>query len=1174
MQKTLKILAVFEDKEFFKLWIGQIFSYLGDAIIQIALMAWVMTFVTKAGPEMAKILFFFMLPSFFLSPVAGIISDRFSRKSVMLVSLLYRTVLVFLIPCLIFKNSLISDHNMAVILVYTFSFLLGTGSAFFYPAKQSAIPNLVKSENLQFANALNAGTATIAILLGAVITGMYINKIGLANSLFINGFIYILSVLFIACINWGKKAYSVYAPNCDYKAVSTDLKFTLSYLKQHRKTLRIILLSVVLALITASFFNSLNALATDYFKIGISGISRLKAMLGVGMIAGTLITLYLSKYLRLPYLLACSFIAVFLTTGTAQIVKTYDMAWCWLVVIGIANSIIVITLDTILQKVTPDRLRGKIFGFRSTVTTGMFLLTTWSVSEILMITSPITVFKMTAASSFTVALLILLFDKEFCYFLIRHTVGNIVRALFFIHIEGREYIQTSDKMILAGNHTGWLDTLILQVACKRPIWFVTGPFAFNIPVIRHLLRFFNIIPLQYGKGIEAVQNAVNILNKGEVVCIFPEGKLTTDGNLNKFNKGVAYMHKGSKAPIVPFVIHGGFEAWKYNKKLPTFRKVVIQFGQPVYNFEAENKDIVDDLKKRVQFIKDSLDRREKSKFDMNYYDNVLGLMQLKSDVHGAVKALSLKEKDGWKELSYIELSRQAKNFANYLIQNGIQREDRIAILSESRPEWGIALFASIQTGAITVPLDVKLTIPELTSILSDCLPRVICVSTHYLQTAKELKSLIPSIEEIYIIENVKEQEYPSVYELKGPEGDMGRNRDLHETALIVYTSGTTGNPKGVMITFGNIIAQLKDYEHIFKINSNDSLVSILPLNHLLELNVGFLGMLHMGAQVSYSKSLNPKEIGKIMKERQVTYMIVVPLFVKMLKTSVEKEIQKTSKSAQNTFGIMYKIAKYLPLSARRILFRQIIEQFGGKLKGFVSGGAPLDSEVGEFFERIGIPVYQGYGLTETSPSLTINSPNNSRTGSVGKILPSVMVKLSEEGEILAKGPNVMKGYYNKPEMTRDVIDEEGWFHTGDIGEFDKDGYLYITGRIKNMIVLGGGKKIFPEEVEAVLEKSPMVKELCVMSVKIQGGSKDGTEEVCAVVVPSDDMQKKYTDDPKSLEKEITNEINTLAKAGLAPYKCPTVVAIHADELPKTATRKVKRKLVQEWYYNQYTTVSL
>lgn len=750
---------------------------------------------------------------------------------------------------------------------------------------------------------------------------------------------------------------------------------------------------------------------------------------------------------------------------------------------------------------------------------------------------------------------------------------TLMKIFFSIEIEGREYLNSSEGLILAGNHTGWIDTLILQTATIRPIWYITGPVAFQMLVIRRIINFFNVIPLQYGKGTKALDAAVDKLNKGEIVCIFPEGKLTEDGNLNKFNRGVGYMHKNSKAPIIPFVIQGGFEAWAYNKPIPTFRKVVVQFGQPLNMPEAEEKEIANELKNRVQFVKDSLERREKSKRDASYYNNVLDLMQMKSDSHGAVKALSLKDKDEWKELSYIELSRQAKNFGNYLISKGIERGDRIAILSESRPEWGIAFFASIQTGAITVPLDIKLTISELNSILSDCLPRILCVSEHYLDTARELKNMIPSIQEIFVIEEKPENcDFPSVYDVKGPEGNMGKERSLDETALIVYTSGTTGNPKGVMITFGNIISQLKDFEQVFRISSEDSLVSILPLNHLLELNVGFLGMLNCGARISYSKSLNPKEIGKVMKEREATYMIVVPLFVKMLKTSVEKEIKKSSKSAQNLFDTMYQIAKYVPIPVKRLMFKQVIAQFGGKMKGFVCGGATLDVEVGEFFERMGMPIYQGYGLTETSPTITSNTPKFNRIGSVGKPLPSVMVRISDEGEILAKGPNLMKGYYNKPEMTQEVIDENGWFHTGDIGEFDKDGYLYITGRIKNMIVLGGGKKIFPEEVEAVLEKSPLVKELCVMSVKIQGGSKDGTEEVCVVIVPSDDIAKKYKDDFAGLEKELTDEVNKLAKAGLAPYKCPTVVAVCLEELPKTATRKVKRKDVQAWYYERCARV--
>ena len=282
----------------------------------------------------------------------------------------------------------------------------------------------------------------------------------------------------------------------------------------------------------------------------------------------------------------------------------------------------------------------------------------------------------------------------------------------------------------------------------------------------------------------------------------------------------------------------------------------------------------------------------------------------------------------------------------------------------------------------------------------------------------------------------------------------------------------------------------------------------------------------------------------------------------MLKNSIDKQINKQSPTAQKAFKIMYKISKIMPRQIRRIMFKSVIDGLGGKLECFICGGAPLEDNVAEFFERIGIPVFQGYGLTETSPTISTNRYGHSKIGTVGQPLPSVMVKIADNGEILATGPNVMQGYYNKPEMTAEVIDEDGWFHTGDIGEIDKQGYIKITGRIKNMIVLGGGKKIFPEEVEAVLETSSIIKEVCVMSLTIKSGNKAGTEEVGAIIVPSDELLKQSDEE---IQKILEDEVKKLSEANLAPYKAPTVVVIHRDELPKTSTRKVKRKDLKEWY---------
>ena len=762
---------------------------------------------------------------------------------------------------------------------------------------------------------------------------------------------------------------------------------------------------------------------------------------------------------------------------------------------------------------------------------------------------------------------VIIFDKSFRYFLLKGTIGQLFLAMFNYKFEGIENLPKTGKVILAGNHTGHLDPLIIQMATNRQLWFVTGPAAFKVPIIKHLLKYFNVLPLQFGKGLAAIEEGVKKLQNGEAVVIFPEGKFTSDGNLNQFHRGVGLMSIHANAPIVPFAIKGGYETWGKQRNLPKlFNKIVIQFGQPLYHNERDEKEIAHELQTRVSFMKKSLERKVRHQISRKHYDNFLDLMQEKSDIYGQVKALSLKTKNGYEEITYLELSREAKKFANYLIETiGINKGDRIAIICESRPEFGIGMFASIQTGAITVPLDVKLTVPEHTHILSDCNPRIILCSSHYLEHAIEVKNNVPSVEQIFVLDEEEREHHEilSVSQTNGDlEKDLGIPRTLDDTALIVYTSGTTGNPKGVMISFGNIFSQLKDFEFLMKLSNKNTLLSILPLNHLLELNVGFFGMLYMGAKVVYIKTLNPKELSSAMKEKQVTNMIVVPLVIKMLKNSIDKQLNKQPKSAQTAFKILYKLAKIMPLKIKRIMFKSIIDGFGGKIECFVSGGAPLENDIAEFFDRIGIPVFQGYGLTETSPTISTNCYGRNKLGTVGKPLPSVNARIAENGEILVTGPNVMQGYYNKPEMTAEVIDEQGWFHTGDIGEIDKQGYIKITGRIKNMIVLGGGKKIFPEEVEAVLETSPLIKELCVMSVKIKSGNKAGTEEVAAVICPSDDLQSKSDDE---IQKLLEEEVKGLSAKNLAPYKAPTVILIHREELPKTSTKKVKRKDLQQWY---------
>ncbi|MCR5261607.1 MAG: MFS transporter [Candidatus Gastranaerophilales bacterium] len=1138
--------------DFARLFAAQLFSHFSDATVQFILVAILLGISDKAGQSIAITFFTFMLPQFLTGLFSGVICDRFSRKSILYISCLYRVCVIVLL--------ILNFNNLTPFLIYCFSFLLGTGAAFFYPAKMSAITNIVEGSQLKFANAMTSAVGAVALLFGAL-TADRLMLLGAYKALGVIAVMYFAGFVLTSLINFRFPQKFIASQN-------NDVQLAINYIKRHKKALSIVVVSVILHFVVAIFSNTLNSLITDYFGLPFSDLTYLRTMLGIGIIAGMIITIYFARMMRVPNLFATGFMVLCLALVTAPLCKRVMYAWIWLLPIGAANAVVSVMLDTMLQKVSPDRVRGKIFGLLLTLNTLSLITGTLFVATTTNVLNPFFVFKIMALITFVLALLILLVDKPFRYFLLKATLGQIFLMFFKYKVEGAENIPLKSKVILAGNHTGHLDPFIIQMATNRPLWFVTGPAAFQTPIVKYLLKFYNVLPLKFGHGMDALEAAIQKLKGGEAVIIFPEGKFTPDGNLCKFNRGVGIMAREANCPIVPFAIKGGFETWGQTRRLPKlFNTIVIQFGQPITEICEDEKETVKELKTRVNFMKQSLERRSRYGINQKHCENFLDLMQEKGDTYGQTKALSLKTKNGYEALTYLDISRCAKKFANYLIDTvKIERGDRIAILSESRPEFSVGMFASIQTGAITVPLDVKLTVSEHSNILNDCNPRLFFCSSHYAEHAKQVKEQVPSIEQIFVLDDETEvSDLQKVSDLNADiNQDIGRPRSLNETALIVYTSGTTGNPKGVMISFGNIYSQLKDFEQIFKLSSDNTLLSILPLNHLLELNVGFFGMLYMGAKVVYMKSLSPKELTNTMKEKQITNMIVVPLVAKMLKNSIEKQINKQPKTLQMLFNFMFKLAKVMPRAIRRTMFKNLIDELGGKLECFISGGAPLEDNVAEFFNRIGIPVFQGYGLTETSPTISTNTYQHNKIGTVGKPLPSVRVKIAENGEILAAGSNVMQGYYNKPEMTAEVIDEDGWFHTGDIGEIDRSGYIKITGRIKNMIVLGGGKKIFPEEVEAVMENSPNIKELCVMSLKIKSGNKAGTEEVGMIFVPSDTLSSKSDDE---ITKTVEADVKTLGEKYLAPYKIPTQIVLHREELPKTSTKKVKRKVLLEWYEN-------
>lgn len=551
-------------------------------------------------------------------------------------------------------------------------------------------------------------------------------------------------------------------------------------------------------------------------------------------------------------------------------------------------------------------------------------------------------------------------------------------------------------------------------------------------------------------------------------------------------------------------------------------------------------------------------------------ENVFSLINNRVDRFGPRTALRLKESEGWKSLTFKDLSERSRALASYLLESGIAHGDKIAILSESRPEWAVAFFAGIRAGATIVPLDIKLTETELVSILSDCRPKALFYDAKHAEIAAKLPLRVDSIAKTYLVDDGKgSPERPSIDQLKPERLVESKDREQDEVALIVYTSGTTGSPKGVMTTFGNLIFQINSFEDMVNLTENDRFLSILPLNHLLELTGGFLGILNMGGCITFCHSLFPQEVIKLLKEERITGMIGVPLFFKALKAGIEREIRKRGEGELERFQAGLKKAEALPIEERRKLFAAVLGELGGELRVLICGGAPLEPEIAVFFEQLGIPMLQGYGLTETSPVTTGNSLRANRIGSVGKALPGLEVFIDKknptdsEGEILTRGPHIMKGYHHRDDLTSEVIDKEGWFHTGDIGHLDEEGFLFITGRIKNMIVLGGGKKIFPEEVEAALSQTPLAKEICVLGRKSTGGSKEGTEEVWAVVVPADPVVKECGNDIAKIQQTLKKELDALAEH-LASYKRPNKIAVSLEEFPKTATRKVKRQAVLEW----------
>ena len=535
---------------------------------------------------------------------------------------------------------------------------------------------------------------------------------------------------------------------------------------------------------------------------------------------------------------------------------------------------------------------------------------------------------------------------------------------------------------------------------------------------------------------------------------------------------------------------------------------------------------------------------------------------------------------------------------------GVERGDRVVIMSESRPEWAHCDFAILARGGVTVPIYPTLSAAQARYILADSGARVAIVSTGE-QAAKiqEVRHQLPQLEAIVVMEEgaasgVSIMGLDDVrhrgHELMNAEWgtakgfrDTARAVQPEDLATIIYTSGTTGEPKGVMLTHANLMSNVVAASEVLPVGPEDIALSFLPLSHSFERMALFLYMF-TGVTTIYAESM--ETIGRDVATVRPTVITGVPrVYEKMLARIMEKGgAAPGAKAALFKWAVKAGLGRARatlrgrrpgPLTnlqaslADRLVFSKIRAGVGGRLRFAVSGSAPLPVNVAEFFSGIGVPIVEGYGLTETSPVLTVNPVDAPRVGTVGKAVRDVELRIAEDGEILARGKNVMRGYYNKADATADAI-KDGWFHTGDIGSLDDDGYLTITDRKKDLLVTSGGKNVAPQPIEAVLKRSPIVSEAVVLG--------DRRRYIAALIVPDFTALERRLKDlgrPWAERDELVKRPDVLAiyqeivdglNRELAQYErikkiaiLPREFSIDSGEL--TPTLKVKRKIVeQKW----------
>jgi len=511
--------------------------------------------------------------------------------------------------------------------------------------------------------------------------------------------------------------------------------------------------------------------------------------------------------------------------------------------------------------------------------------------------------------------------------------------------------------------------------------------------------------------------------------------------------------------------------------------------------------------------------------------------------------------------SYAQLKAEITKLKNHLLGKGLKPGDRFAVFGENCPEWAIGYLAIVRAGLTCVPVDRLLSEAEILHILRHSEAKGIIASENCVDKIEAVKDELSDLKHIMLMNDIKKLKSPK--EIPVPEIDSD------SLAVLIFTSGTTGTSKAVMLSHSNIIANLKSIEQMIKIDENDTLVSIIPMHHTFEGTAGFLYPLYMGAAIYYPPSLKPKDLLATMKEAKVSCLIAVPLLFEKFLGTVHRKVASaplTTKVMFNAISGIGAVIKFL----RKPLFARVRREMGlGNLRIACAGGAALTEKVARGLELLAIPIIQGYGLTETAPVISVSPLEKPKNKSVGKPIPGVEVKIHEPdangvGEIIVRGPNVMLGYYKNKKATDEILKND-WLYTGDLGWIDDEGYLYITGRKKSIIVTQTGKNIYPEELEEKLIKSQWVKEVLVVP-RIDPDTKK--ESIFALIFPDYELLEQYSissdvtlseEDVQSIFKDEIKKINE----ALPVYKKIIQFEIREEEFPKTTTHKIKRHLFVE-----------